>query len=415
MAALRCFRVPLACRPVVADGIHFSMRMQCVFFSHRYSLIFLATESGISPMLKNTFGDHETPLLGSQKKRFFTSSSVTPDGNPQITFESLSDLIKDKLQESFNQNSLATHLKVLEALIKHWKGEVLSVSVTRKAAELSSEDVYRLATLIFEAQESVGKDAVELAAPLFRFSAMAGNPDGMYSYAKLLETGEGGVERDPIEAGKLFSELADQGHPFAQFALAHFYHNGIGMKKDLQMALELYEASAKKGVREANTMIGNLYTTGEIGKVDLTKAAKFFTNAAEKGDVPALMSLGAFYSQGTGVEKNFQKSFKCYKAAADQGHLTAQYNVGVNYFAGKGVENNMKKAAYYFDLAAQQGHVFAQINLGNMYYFGYGVEKNWEKSRQLYKEAAKNNQHAELLLQELQHEMENLGKNDDPY
>lgn len=35
----------------------------------------------------------------------------------------------------------------------------------------------------------VGKDAVELAAPLFRFSAMAGNPDGMYSYGKLLETG----------------------------------------------------------------------------------------------------------------------------------------------------------------------------------------------------------------------------------
>lgn len=29
-------------------------------------------------------------------------------------------------------------------------------------------------------------------------------------------TGEGGVERDPIEAGKLFSELAEQGHPFAQ-------------------------------------------------------------------------------------------------------------------------------------------------------------------------------------------------------
>ena len=29
-------------------------------------------------------------------------------------------------------------------------------------------------------------------------------------------TGEGGVERDLIEAGKLFTELADQGHPFAQ-------------------------------------------------------------------------------------------------------------------------------------------------------------------------------------------------------
>ena len=35
----------------------------------------------------------------------------------------------------------------------------------------------------------MGKDAVELAAPLFRISAMAGDTDGMYSYGKLLETG----------------------------------------------------------------------------------------------------------------------------------------------------------------------------------------------------------------------------------
>ena len=48
-------------------------------------------------------------------------------------FESLSDLIKDKLQESLDQSTLEQHLKVLEALIKHWQGEVLSVSVTRTA------------------------------------------------------------------------------------------------------------------------------------------------------------------------------------------------------------------------------------------------------------------------------------------
>ena len=36
----------------------------------------------------------------------------------------------------------------------------------------------------------VGKDAVELAVPLFRYSAMAGDTDGMYSYGKLLETGD---------------------------------------------------------------------------------------------------------------------------------------------------------------------------------------------------------------------------------
>lgn len=50
-----------------------------------------------------------------------------------------------------------------------------------------------------------------------------------------------------------------------------------------------------------------------------------------------------------------------------------------------------------------------------MYYFGYGVDKNWEKSRELYRDAAKENKNAELLLQELEDEMKNLNKTDDLY
>ncbi|XP_044173737.1 secretory immunoglobulin A-binding protein EsiB-like isoform X3 [Acropora millepora] len=322
----------------------------------------------------------------------FSSSATTKDA-PQITIERLSEEIKAKLQKSGDQLFLENHMVLLEALMKHWRGEVLSVSVTRLA-------------------EKFGKDAVELSVPLFRYSAMAGDTDGMYSYGKLLETGEGGIEPDAIEAGKIFTELAEQGHPFAQFSLAQLYHNGIGMKKDLKMALGLYEVSAKNGISEANNMIGSMYTSGEAGKIDLTKAVECFTKAAEKGNISALMSLGAFYSRGTGVEKDYEKSFKCYKAAADKGYLTAQYNVGVNYFSGLGVEHDFKKAAYYFDIAARRGHVAAQINLGNMYYWGYGVDKNWEKSRELYKEAAKNNTNAQLLLQELEDELRAINNSD---
>jgi len=378
-------------------------------------LSYLALGRSGSPAFPTTFARHNLGNFLRLRENRLSTTGPGPDNTPQLTFETLSNLIKDKLQDSLDQSNLEQHMKLLEALIKHWKGEVLSVSVTRTAEGLSPKDVYWLATLIFDTQESIGKDAVELAAPLFRFSAMAGNPDGMYSYGKLLETGEGGVEKDLVEAGKLFTELAEQGHPFAQFSLAQFYHNGTGMKQDLQMALRLYEASAKNGVREANTMIGNLYASGEIGKVDLAKAAKYFTKAAEKGDVSALMTLGAFYKKGTGVEKDFEKSFNCYKAAADQGYLTAQYNVGVNYFAGMGVTHDFKKAAYYFDIAARRGHLLAKMNLGNMYYYGYGVDKNWEKSRELYREAAKESKHGELLLQELEDEMKDLNKTDDPY
>ncbi|KAJ7387163.1 hypothetical protein OS493_004129 [Desmophyllum pertusum] len=417
--ATRCCRFSQLSRPIVTDGIHRFLRKRCVVLYHRCSSSYLGLERRGSPVFSIALGKHyvSTALVSLVRSRNRLSTiDFSSDSSPQLTFESLSDLIKDKLQESLDQSSLEKHLILLEVLIKHWKGEVLSVSVTRTADGLSSKDVYRLATLIFGTKESVGKDAVELSAPLFRYSALAGNPDGMYSYGKLLETGEGGVERDPIEAGKLFTELAEQGHPFAQFSLAQLYHNGVGMTQDLKEALSLYEASAMNGMREANTMIGNMYATGEIGKVDLTKAAEYFKKAAEKGDVPALMSLGAFYNRGTGVEKDYEKSFKCYKAAADQGHLTAQYNIGVNYFVGMGVENDMKKAAYYFDLAARRGHVLAQINLGNMYYYGYGVDKDWEKSRELYKKAAaKKDKNAELLLKELEDEMKEQNKTDDPY
>jgi len=57
---------------------------------------------------------------------------------PIVAFESLSDLIRDRLQESIGQGSLENHLMLLEALFKHWKGEVLSVAVTRIAQNCKS-------------------------------------------------------------------------------------------------------------------------------------------------------------------------------------------------------------------------------------------------------------------------------------
>lgn len=38
----------------------------------------------------------------------------------------------------------------------------------------------------------------------------------MIWFDSFLFIGEGGVETDPIEAGRIFTELAEKGHPFAQ-------------------------------------------------------------------------------------------------------------------------------------------------------------------------------------------------------
>lgn len=49
-----------------------------------------------------------------------------------------------------------------------------------------------------------------------------------------------------------------------------------------------------------------------------------------------------------------------------------------------------------------------------MYYWGYGVDKDWEKARELYREAAKTNKNAELLLKELEDEIKAKNNTDDP-
>ena len=67
---------------------------------------------------------------------------------PIVAFESLSDLIRDRLQESVGQGSLENHLMLLEALIKHWKGEVLSVAVTRIAQNCKSSWILTFTTKI---------------------------------------------------------------------------------------------------------------------------------------------------------------------------------------------------------------------------------------------------------------------------
>ena len=67
---------------------------------------------------------------------------------PIVAFESLSDLIRDRLQESIGQHSLENHLMLLEALIKHWRGEILSVGVTRVAQNCKSSWILTFTPII---------------------------------------------------------------------------------------------------------------------------------------------------------------------------------------------------------------------------------------------------------------------------
>ena len=121
---------------------------------------------------------------------------------------------------------------------------------------------------------------------------------------------------DYVHAIKLFHQLAEQGHQWAQRRLGSMYADGKGVPQDYQ------------------------------------EAVKWYRLAAAQGNTPAQYSLGLAYERGQGVPQDYQEAVKWYRAAAEQGNQFAQINLGVMYTNGTGVRPDFVRAHMWFTLAA---------------------------------------------------------------
>ncbi len=84
------------------------------------------------------------------------------------------------------------------------------------------------------------------------------------------------VTKNQFESAK---ELAEQGDRYAQFDLAVYYENGLGVKRNP------------------------------------IEAVKWWRKLAARGDDAALWSLGLFYESGEGVLKDYTEAYACYSVA----------------------------------------------------------------------------------------------------
>ena len=121
---------------------------------------------------------------------------------------------------------------------------------------------------------------------------------------------------DYVQAMKLFRQLAEQGHQWAQRRLGLIYAEGKGVPQD-------YEESVK-----------------------------WYRLAAGQGNISAQYSLGLAYEKGQGVPQDYQEAVKWYRLAAAQGNQFAQINLGLIYSNGTGVRQDFVRAHMWFTLAA---------------------------------------------------------------
>ncbi len=82
--------------------------------------------------------------------------------------------------------------------------------------------------------------------------------------------------------------LAEGGYPLAECQVGYFYHEGLGVEKDLSQAF----AWTKR--------------------------------AAEHDDWDAQYNLGCFYAEGTGTAPDLERAKHWWRRAAEQGHDLAQ-------------------------------------------------------------------------------------------
>jgi TPR repeat protein len=111
-----------------------------------------------------------------------------------------------------------------------------------------------------------------------------------------LQSGAQFIEKKQYGEGyKTFKKLADGGCPYSQCVVGLMHKNGIGVKKDPQLAIAYFEKSAKQGFGDAQRWLGEMYYKGEGVRADHAKALEWFEKAARNDIVEAQYKIGHLY------------------------------------------------------------------------------------------------------------------------
>ena len=227
---------------------------------------------------------------------------------------------------------------------------------------------------------------------------------------------------DPIY---LMTLSAEQGFIPAQLILAKFYHHGIHVKANDQLALKWYLASAQENDFEAQYQAGMIYLRGDFGHTkDIARAIAYFKKSAQGQYYPAQYALASLSAEGHEVGLAPKKVVEYLRQGAQNGEIDAQiklakslaafslpyYDKVAFYWIEKAAKTQAPDACYllahfyskgigtevlpeksyliYSDLA-EKGHALSQLRLSEMYYYGQVVQKNLEQALYWGERAAK--------------------------
>ena len=151
-------------------------------------------------------------------------------------------------------------------------------------------------------------------------------------------------------------------------------------------SLAMIRARVEKKDPAALHHLGQTYFYGKLGlKRDMQKAVELYTEAAELGSVEALHCLGAAYQRGAGVEQDEAKADEFYKKAAMQGHVESRHNLG-NYEGRKG---GYDRAVRHFLISAKMGDKDSLEIIKKVFMEGFATKEQYGQALRGYQDAVK--------------------------
>lgn len=154
--------------------------------------------------------------------------------------------------------------------------------------------------------------------------AFAGDAEAQHDLAALYVAGQNGVKTNYTRASRWFEESAHNGIANAQYNLGVLYHQGYGVNKDVNKAIQLYRVAAASGHPEAQYNLAIAYVEGVGVDYNPQIASVYFEQAASGGVVEAAYNLGLLQENGLLGESQPDEAIFWYALAAEKGSKDAQ-------------------------------------------------------------------------------------------
>jgi len=108
-----------------------------------------------------------------------------------------------------------------------------------------------------------------------------------------------------------FRRAAELGSDEAAFRLAIMHERGVGVRADIERAVEWYRQAAEAGSEKAQFNLAHLYATGHQIDRDLPAAVRWYRASAEQDNPHAQFALALILFQAEqGVDRDLVEAYK---------------------------------------------------------------------------------------------------------